>query len=593
MAGQDNKNVVILDGDPYEVEVYLVKDCESGIVPISFSSIKYLEIINDLANIGYYGNIIFANFNNILEKLSVLKTSKNPSYMYFRFKSLSISNAKSTFDDIFLIAALTQGQDLKTNAIEGDSAYNFEELYTFKLKTTKVIRESNKYLNYNNQKLTINEIIKAILSFNELPKFNINFNVGLFSYNQSANKALGGEGMDSNISIVIEEVGTPLPNTYDNVALSQIVNLKSATTLFDALKSAYPYLCYEPHTKETENGDWYDPGMIKIENSTDELHKRKIVLFPLLTTIREFLNRTKPDYSKKTYYKNFLLDRFNIATDDGKKAPQLNTIEKYELNRVNYEEVQQEKWVTMRCNYEGSASGCYSNDIRKYSQSKSFFEKNCTSPYSSNLPDPINENEDKEVIDEEAHRDYSSSIPSRNLALAYGTNAVLKSFVFDNLAVTFRVKGQPYRKPNRFILINTPPTPKSLKNYEGKEIDGYWYVISVKHIFENNNYFNEFNCVKIYDPTAPIAEVSPEPAQADAPTTNGSVNGFEVDSGSVPSGGALIANSGLILPNIDGTYNDDEIMSEAEIAELVENTPEVLGGPSLTDEERREFSNND
>jgi hypothetical protein len=91
-----------------------------------------------------------------------------------------------------------------------------------------------------------------------------------------------------------------------------------------------------------------------------------------------------------------------------------------------------------------------------------------------------------------------------DLALAYGTNSVLKSFVFDNLAVVFRVKGQPYRKPNRFISIN-PINPSQQDKKLGdesknkEEISGYWYVVSVSHIFESGNYFNEFTCVKLYD----------------------------------------------------------------------------------------------
>lgn len=83
---------VLLDGSNYEFEIFLVNTNESlsnfQIVPVSKSSIKYLEITNDLVNIGYTGKVIFSNYYGILEKLQLLTSYREAPYMYIRFKNL-------------------------------------------------------------------------------------------------------------------------------------------------------------------------------------------------------------------------------------------------------------------------------------------------------------------------------------------------------------------------------------------------------------------------------------------------------------------------------------------------------------------------
>jgi hypothetical protein len=68
-----------------------------------------------------------------------------------------------------------------------------------------------------------------------------------------------------------------------------------------------------------------------------------------------------------------------------------------------------------------------------------------------------------------------------------------KSFIYDNTAVIFKTVGNPYRKPGRFIILNG-----GYEEDRNSSANGYWFVIGIKHIFENEIYSNEITAVKIF-----------------------------------------------------------------------------------------------
>ena len=73
------------------------------------------------------------------------------------------------------------------------------------------------------------------------------------------------------------------------------------------------------------------------------------------------------------------------------------------------------------------------------------------------------------------------------------TSMLYKSFIYDNTAVVFTTVGNPYRKPGRFIILNG-----GYEEDRNSSATGYWFVIGVKHIFENEIYSNEITAVKIF-----------------------------------------------------------------------------------------------
>ena len=512
-------NTVVVNGDNYEVEIYLLRDPsdkDGAVVPIGYNNIKYLEITNDLANLGYHGKVAFVNYGDILEELGVLKASKKIPLMYFRFRSLAFSS-NTTYDDIYFTAALTQGQDIKEDEVTGLTTYNFEELYVFKLKTNKLLRKDNESINYNNAsaekpgKGTVSEALKILLRGNTL----------------DGSAVINGELIDPTISSEIIETGIPLE---DEVNPNDIISLKSNTLLYDAINQMSSYLSYKPQNSDGEiiSIDWYDPGMIKLENSFtnkpgNSKGSRKFVMFPLLTTINKFFNmlstgrwtQGETDPAKK-YFDKFLTEKFNLSQKSQTQVGYSNnTITKYELKRVDLTDVLAGKWTGIQLD---QSIECGGTIIKTLGGMKRGFELLCTAPYISNLP-----------LENDNIVQYSRpSIPT-NLAVSYGTNSVFKSFIFDNVLATFRVNGQPYRKPNRFIAINTPLSDGKINPIKGKEkaeIEGFWYIISVNHVFVDGNYFNDFECVRIYQLGGTASQpgsVAPTPTLS--PTLAGNTNG--------------------------------------------------------------------
>lgn len=525
-----SSHVVVINGNQYEVEIYLINDpCQpGGMVPIPYSSLKYLEISNDLANIGYYGKVEFVNFNDVLDDLGVLKASKNTPLMYFSLKSLMFDN-KTTYDDIYFNAALTQGQDIKENEIEGFSAYNFEELYIFKLKTTKLLRTDNKDFNYNEATNTVSGHIQNILRFNSfIDAVSESPETRFFDYIERGGSTprLLGEPIDPIILTDIIETGDPY--FRDDLLLNSIISLESKNTLFKALNELIPYLSYG-------DAEYGDPGVIKLENDLyNNESRRNFVMFPLLKTINNFFDNISKgitpikDESQPTYFNNFLLEKFNISQKDSAPVFSSNTITKYELKRVDVSNVFENKWLSVE-NVIGPPNITTDTNIIEYKTLRDEFEKQCTNPFSSNLP--------VRGVDDVQVKEYTKAGINKKIAIDYGTNSVLKSFVLDNVMATFRVSGQPYRKPNRFISINPPLNDKKMDNKSEKgklEIQGYWYVLSVNHVFIDGNYFNDFECVKLYgggDDTSRVSEEEPIPRAIPVDEGGLGTEDIEVNSG--------------------------------------------------------------
>ena len=550
-------NTVVVNGDNYEVEIYLLRDPgdkDGAVVPIGYNNIKYLEITNDLANLGYHGKVAFVNYGDILEELGVLKASKKIPLMYFRFRSLAFSS-NTTYDDIYFTAALTQGQDIKEDEVTGLTTYNFEELYVFKLKTSKLLRDDNQSNNYNNAsaekpgKGTVSEALKILLRGNTTS----------FDPFLTGSAVIDGELVDPTISGEIIETGIPLE---DEVNPNDIISLKSNTLLYDAIKQLSSYLCYKPQNSDGNiiTADWYDPGMIKLENSFtnkpgNSKGSRKFVMFPLLTTINKFFNmlstgrwtQGETDPAKK-YFDKFLTEKFNLSQKSQTQVGYSNnTVTKYELKRVDLTDVLAGKWTGIHVD---QSIECGSTTIITLGGMKRAFEQLCTAPYVSNLP-----------LENDNIVQYSRpSIPT-NLAVSYGTNSVFKSFIFDNVLATFRVNGQPYRKPNRFIAINTPLSDGKINPIKGKEkaeIEGFWYIISVNHVFVDGNYFNDFECVRIYQ----LGGTASQPGSV-APTPTLSPSSGEINGSNEATKPAAAPSTST--PVLEGVYD--------------ENAPSVL--PSL------------
>ena len=74
------------------------------------------------------------------------------------------------------------------------------------------------------------------------------------------------------------------------------------------------------------------------------------------------------------------------------------------------------------------------------------------------------------------------------------SNTVMKSFLTLNESMTFVVKGQVYRQPNRFIWIE--------RGIEEEDYKKLWYVNNVTHKFTDGKYRTKIVATKIFGDTS-------------------------------------------------------------------------------------------
>lgn len=562
---------VIINGSNYEFEIFLVNASESSnmqIVPISKSSIKYLEITNDLINIGYVGKVVFTNYYGILEKLQLLTSYSEAPYMYLRLKNLDFQSTKSNHDDIYLTASLQTGQEVNLNAIDGSLAYNFEELCISKLKRTRVsFLKNNSGTLFDTTAPTIDSgdlLLDSLTPADHIKNYFIN----------------GVADAEIDGTILTNEVKIDGSSNLIREQVSKITNISNPDSYYTIIERLYPYVSFQ-----TKLEGWYSPGIINLVND-EKTNKRKLVISSLLEGMQTFFDLIKTNPTSKDI-KNYLTERFNVAQTGDSPYFSDNYIDKYELKRVNYDDVFEKKWATIELVSEDPCS----NDLYviKYDQLRAAFENICTKPFASNLPDRKNDVE----MDKIKRLQYARPNIDPTLAQVYGINKVFKSFVFDNVAVTFRVKGQPYRKPGKFITIKTDNVDiNNKKNKNIAEINGYWYIVSVSHVFENDVYFNDFICVKIYNPFGEISAAPTTPTSniPTATTTTPTTQPSGINSGT----GGTIEGPGNVefvepdLPEGDGTLDDDLGV----LPPLPESDSNLGPAPFIDGKPNPEFENN-
>lgn len=83
--------------------------------------------------------------------------------------------------------------------------------------------------------------------------------------------------------------------------------------------------------------------------------------------------------------------------------------------------------------------------------------------------------------------------------LASGRNKSLYAGIFANAVVTFRIPGSTHRQAGKFLGIDRDSALQT--NIFDNKILGIYFIIEVKHIFEDGEYINEIKCVKTYYPT--------------------------------------------------------------------------------------------
>lgn len=405
---------------------------------ITKGDIVFLTIVDDLTPNGYTGYVKFKNQSNILSHIG-MGGARNKNNIWFNIDIKSNDFQTKNTDDT-AIKATVQLRDSRDQAvgINGDAAFSFSEIHVSQLQQNNV-EAAHPWLQKSK---TIGEAIVESIIYG------------------CANGTLRGG--------VTKTQGTP------GMVLGIISN---GDTYYDvAAKKLYSLLYYNEH----------GPGLLRFENKNS---KRVVEL----TAIGEFTKNFIKAFESKQNLAKYVSDSFTIAPHEpnNSKTFRESVIENYNIIKPKYEELLREKWVNYTITqHTASDITTTKNNTFTYENLKKEFEQVVCGGKKSNLPERTDLGT-KDV----RYKSFTGqfSVNDENLNVAALKASVFKSFIYDNTKIKFRVPGIPHRKPGYFIAINDVQ-----KRGGDTELAGFWYVISVLHIFENETYTNEIEAVRFF-----------------------------------------------------------------------------------------------
>lgn len=420
----------------FSIATGTTKPAEGRGTDITKGDIAFLTIVDDLTPNGYTGYVKFKNPSNILSHTGMGGAS-NKNSMWFNI-DIKCNDFKTGNTEDTAIKATVQLRDSKDGAagIDGNAAFTFSEIQISQLQQNNVEPEHP----WLQKSKNIGEAISNIIIYG------------------GGNETLkGGRVKTKDTPAMIPGIITN-GDTYYDVVVHKLYNL----------------LYYNEH----------GPGLIRLENKGS---KRVLEL----TAIGEFVKDFIKAFESKQGLAKYVTDSFTLAPlePNNPNTFRESVIEKYNVIKPKYEELLREKWVSYTmAQHTSSDITTTKNNTFPYSKLREEFEKVVCGGKKSNLPERTDLG-DKDVRFKSFQSQFG--VNDENLNIAALKAAVFKSFIYDNTKLKFRVPGIPHRKPGYFIAINDV-----YKRGGSTELAGFWYVISVLHIFENETYTNEIEAVR-------------------------------------------------------------------------------------------------
>jgi len=465
MSGTSNINNSV-----YKFELALVntKSGEEIYLPIPKGAVEYLEIEDSLANFGLVGLCKISNFYSILQQLKVMDVT-GINCMYISIKNMDFAKDDNPKTSIDFLSLITKNTETSKNIIDKSVNFKFEDYFIARTRMESII-ETNINLSTVG---TPGELIFRLFKLSNAESVVADTDVSFISNGDIADKLVILEDDDIKVSI------------------SSFYEGDKVKSIYDLITELYKYCSYPEH----------GPAVISTTNIIDEggEKKRKITLRPFSSYISGFYDlysRKEIDLSK------YVTEEFIVGDASSSSALNTNFIDSFEFIRVDQGDVLANKWIDYII--PGSGTDITKTEIGTvlYTKTKEEFSRKLLSNYSPNLPDRDSEkNINTQVVNKRVGLD-------NILITKYVQNALMKSFIYDNTAITFTVQGNTYREAGKFIRIKSKDLNDGSSDPETKSVDGYWFILSVKHIFKGDFYTNEYVCVKLH---------SGGPSQANTP----------------------------------------------------------------------------
>ena len=436
--------------------------------PLDISSLRYLEITDSLVDMGLTGVIAYTDYFEILEKIGITKLADKTMYLSVDITDVQLHDIVNNKVDsnISFISLLETHADLSSNIANKSSVYNFEEVIPALLKKTSAydILNGGSIKSEAAAPELISVVLRAWAAANSIDDF-----------------------------IDTENF---LTSNYNKMNLSNIWHIEDS--VYDVMVKLYNSFVYGRHDNTPI------PPLLKFRNKP-ETNERALTLTPIISDKdRQFIYAYYKN--KKGAYKDIYQEEFIIADEDisDGNSTLYNKVEQYNLIKPDHKILRQNVWG--KYSFINSSTVNEPADLtsreHKFESHNEFIDKfNAVLGMPSNIPH-IELTEQKIFTQLFEGSDPGSNETVRGRIL----NKVLKSFILLNETIVLNVEGRLYRKAGKFITIKSDGVLS-----DDNRLSKLWYIIKVKHIFNNGNYTNEITAVRMFGNTKGITINEPTP----------------------------------------------------------------------------------
>jgi len=457
--------------------------------PIDVGIISYLELEDNILDMGITGNISLKNPFQILDRVGALKSTEDTLYLDINIEDTGDPEKGSLDNKLSICGLIENSASISENLINNEIILKFEEAMTSMLKKTSLQRLNNPPMAEGNT-LIGSYIYQILTEWQKVTK-------------------LDGEHVCEGTSANFEHGGRGGIRTFWKEVSDSIYLVLQRLTRHILIGDALPVL-------KIKN--------VKPVSAEDASMDRKFVFEQMFTDRhKEFLKTMIKGEGSGGDFSDVYLEEFTLSPNQatGKNASYVNTVERYDVLKADIENARDTLWGDWTLTTTDEDFTTKSEVDLKFDEIVSSFEDVDLGSNNSSIPVLMEAEKKLLEFQQEANTGGGTKIVIDGIF-----NKVKQSFLILNDSIIFTVAGRTFRKPGMFITVNggdvlgsTPP-------------DNIWFVISVKHIFKELVYENEVVAVRLFGNSKPYAEAT------GSSDDGGSGSGGSGDGGSVSAPGA-------------------------------------------------------
>ncbi len=415
-------------------------------LPLKYSSIKYLEIIDNL-NAFTNGKAVLDNSNDSLNSSPVYEFA-NLFTNFFNFKAQQLITDQmfTEMDETFVINNIYTVPD---GEVDNELIIEFEDVFSGTLKN-KTINDPAEVARYKTG-LCSNIMRNILYDFNATRELTV------------------GSWTDTTSSVTLQF--DPSASIYDILVLAYYNNCTSST-------GGYKDAVFNILSKDGDFG-----------TNRNALHTLTPINRKFLELYRSIQGTGKLDVSG-TVAEGFIEAGAKIEDTRTGNIKGYSEISELQIIRPDPKVIRD----TYRNTVIESVSDAGSSLIDVISIVESldnFFKLFCNNPnYRLDVPFDIKTLGTPELLAKNARKIssmYPELEPGNTQAKLYNT------ILLNSKAINFRVRGQLFRKSGTFFYLQPKRQANNDKHYNN--LVGFWYVVQVVHIFNGNSYDNIISAV--------------------------------------------------------------------------------------------------